>query len=157
MSHSKTFSKQFSVVTSSNETVTVEFTDQQSAFEASSNTLFYNSSEGVALEDGSIQSPALGFGHEIAHAARDLSDPEGYEADNHPSETTVEIDLTGETLPEISITWGTTPEDERVMPIESSMASELGEPQRDSHSEGEPTEVSSPTDSCVAGAVRPCP
>jgi RHS repeat-associated protein len=156
MSQSATFKEQFAMVASSPITVTVVFTDTGSVFNGENNELSYDPSEGLQLDNGSIQSPGLGFGHEIAHAARALSDPEGYAAENMPSETSIEFEPQEGSLPEVTVKWGTTAEDARVMKIESSMASELDEPQRNSHDEGVYVPVPSVTYSCVAGASKPC-
>lgn len=135
------------------------FTEGGSVFDSKKKTLDYNPREGVRVNDGSIQSPALGFGHEIAHAARAFTDPEGFAKDNQPSSSEVRIEPSNDpnVIGTIYIEYGVTAEDVRVMELEGAMATELGEPTRASHDEGTYVEAPSPVYSCIVGADRPCP
>ena len=158
LSKSPMISKQFNAVAKSEEKVTLAFTEGGSKFDAEKMILLFNPKEGVRVDNGSIQSPALGLGHEFAHAARALADPIGYAKDNLPTSTEVRVESSDDpnVIP-LTVHFGTTAEDVRVMEIEGAAARELGEPTRTSHDEGTYVEVPDPTYSCISGTKQPCP
>jgi hypothetical protein len=114
------------------------------SFDPKTRTITFNPTVGLQLDDGSVQSAALGLGHEEAHAARLDADPQGYKADRKPSSSKMEV-IDGELV----VTWGTPREEQRATAVESEIAEELGEPTRSTHSEGTEVKVPSPTFSCV--------
>lgn len=113
----------------------------------------FNPAEGLRIKEGSIQSAALGLGHEIGHAARALSDPEGYKADNEQTQGSGIIESG-----EFRIHYPPTTEEIRVREgVETEMATELGEPTRSSDDSGVRVTVSDPIHSCTADPEKSCP
>ncbi|WP_429913157.1 RHS repeat-associated core domain-containing protein [Govanella unica] len=62
-------------------TVIVDPTNWTS-FEPNENVIVFNPRAAFQVSDGSIQSPALGLGHDFSHAARHQKDPIGFEVDS---------------------------------------------------------------------------
>lgn len=93
--------------------------------------------EAIKIDDG-VQSPALGLRHELDHAA--------------------EHDRTGNAITRKNgkSTKATRSEEKRAVGNESKTASILGEPARNSHSEGTPIQVETSTTSCVKTKSNPC-
>ena len=109
-------------------------------------TIIYNPYEGLRLGSRSIQSPALGFGHEVSHAARHDRNPSGYLRD-------IERSVKGSTTSKgevetVVVTAGPSREETRALRDESRMARELGEDTRGTHSEGREVRVDSPLSRC---------
>lgn len=84
---------------------------------------------GNQVDGGAIQSPALGFLHEAAHALQHLKDPERFDTDRRPRSD-----------PQ----YGTKEERRVIEKVEAPAAVRLGEPVRRSHNEN-PVQVRCPT------------
>jgi hypothetical protein len=110
-------------------------------------TIMFNPISGLILNNSQIQSPAIGAGHELDHAAQqDLVGTQAFMQSLSRSQT-FSYDENG-----LTVTMGTSPEEVRATTQEAAIAQELNEPARVSHGEGQPVTVLGPTSTTPAPA-----
>jgi len=130
LSRSKTFRSEYNIINNAQTTYTIVFSNQkESSFNWKTNVITINPTEGLIVKSsGRIQSPALGGGHEIVHAADNerMGDKEYSKAMAPPT-----MMLPGGTIAIVISDPPVGPaEEERATKVESQIASELGEPSR---------------------------
>lgn len=111
----------------SNETYNMQFDrSNPTGYDRDTRTVTINPREGLIVRStGEIQSPALGGAHEIAHAVQ--HDKIGSEAMERNLEAPV-VEVRG-----TAFFYGTSPEEARATNVESQVARELGEAQRQNY------------------------
>lgn len=116
-------------------------------------TITFNPISGLVLNSGAIQSPAIGAGHELDHAAQqDLIGTQGF-TQSLARQQTFNYDEKGN----LTVTLGTSAEEIRATTQEGKIAQELNEPSRISHGEGAPITVLGPTSTVPASSTGSSP
>lgn len=118
----------------SNDTYTITFdrgADAGMGYNHDSRTVTINPTTGLRVDSsGATQSPALGGGHEITHAAQ--HDRVGTQAFENSLEAPI-LNVQNNSGGGISVTYGVSQEEKRATNVESKMAGELGEASRQNY------------------------
>jgi hypothetical protein len=156
MEKSSTFSKDFKQIQNSKTTYAVKIDPKtlDTHYDDKTKTITYNPTDALKVKNG-IQSPAMGFGHEIDHAARDDENHSQFIKDQAtPVESGGVKTIDGV---ETAITlFSDSPDELKAMSAEKQMANELHEPTRSSHSEGEHVKVGDPSKHCTNTSTNHC-
>ncbi|WP_159107313.1 RHS repeat-associated core domain-containing protein [Azospirillum sp. B4] len=157
MSGTSEFRENFSQLSKSEKKYVVRIDPKiRDGYDPDNRTIIVNPTQGLKLKDGSIQSPAMGAGHEFDHAARDDADHGQYMQDRQneklgsffQNEDGIEV-LVGSSAESI--------DEVKALDAEGRMANKLHEPTRKSHKDGEFITVPSPTTSCISTVnALPC-
>ena len=100
-------------------------------------TVTINPTSGLIIKScGAIQSPALGAGHEISHAAE--HDRIGTKAFENNLETPI-VSVKNSPDGGMTVTYGTAPEEKRATTVESKIANDLHEAQRKNYNDSKGT------------------
>ena len=148
---SPTASGEISQITNSSETYTLSFDrgpDAIMGYDETSRTVTSNPTSGLRVGSGKIQSPAIGTGHEISHAAE--HDRIGTEKMQANLEAPV---LKSEATPNggMSFTYGASQEERRATSVETNIANERGEATRKSY-----TDEKGAVTTCGATSTKEC-
>ncbi|HEX4292741.1 MAG TPA: RHS repeat-associated core domain-containing protein [Rhizomicrobium sp.] len=156
MSKSSTFTKEFRQLQASQKTyeVKVDRNTNDTHYDDKNRTITYNPTDALRLPNRSLQSPAMGFGHEVDHANRDDENHEQFKKDTAaPTEGETKFINGVETA---IVNFSDSPDELKAMSVEGKMARELGEPQRSNHSEGMHEKVDDPTKHCTGTSTNHC-
>jgi RHS repeat-associated protein len=158
MSRSPAFSLRWSALEKSKHTYSVELSTlvKQDEYVAETRTIRVNPRQALLI-DGAIQSPAMGFGHEVDHAYRDDQDRAQAKKDNVREPVSVEQTVDSDGMINLIGTFKEAVGEEKAVAAENEMASELGEPGRKYHSDGTPIEVEDVRHSCKPREGHQCP
>lgn len=116
----------------SEQTYTIRFDREasQMGYDADSRTVTVNPTEGLIVRSsGEVQSPAMGAGHEISHAAD--HDRVGTAAFKNSLETPTSASVTSDGRVQVKV--GISPAEAKATGVESKIGRELGEPTRNNY------------------------
>jgi len=149
LSRSPTAEGEISRLTSSKLTYTISFDrEANDHYDDTTRTVVVNPREGLIVKSsGKIQSPAIGAGHEISHAAQ--HDRVGSEAFKISREAPFYEKANSDGS--VSITVGASPEEKRATSVESEIAHELGDNVRKNYSD-----TSGTVRTCGATSTKQC-
>jgi RHS repeat-associated protein len=133
-------------------TITTNSSDEME-YSPGTRTISYDPHSGLEFSNGDIQSPAIGFAHEINHAYRHNQNPTQFDADRRPKVT---MNSKGEVVVHLNTT-----DEQKAVAFEDKIAAQKGERGRSSYGEHvKPHRTSSPTEhrdtQKPMGVVRIC-
>lgn len=139
LAKSPTAMHEFSQIQGSSETYAIVFdrSTQDMGYSDQTRTVTINPTSGLVIQSsGAIQSPALGAGHEISHAAE--HDRIGTKVFEKNLETPI---VSVKNTPDggMTVTYGIAPEEKRATTVESKIAKELHEAQRNNYNDSKGT------------------
>ena len=157
MSRSPAFAMRWAVLEQSKNTYSVELSAlvKRDEFVAETRTIRINPRHALWLE-GSIQSPALGFGHEVDHAYRYEKNPTQAAKDNIREPLGSKWSVGADGVDTMTLTFREAVGEEKAVAAENEMASDLGEPGRKYHSDGIHMEVNDVRTSCKPREGHQC-
>jgi RHS repeat-associated protein len=158
LKNSPAFATRFSALERSSHTYQVNLSSlvRRDEYLPETRTININPRSALSI-DGSIQSPALGFGHEVDHAYRHDKDAAQFLRDGERKALGSQIQVGADGVMEQVVTYQEAPDEVKAVAAENEMASELGEPGRKTHSDGKSVEVNDVRHSCIPGAGHQCP
>jgi hypothetical protein len=132
--------------------ITLDPTTKAFEYDSETREILFNPTSGLQLNDGNVQSPALGLAHELSHAVRHETDPKGYEADSKAQFAGSESSTLEDGSQNFVFKYEPSQEEKRATKVEGRIARELGEPSRSVYQDGKSTKVKGPTCSKVTGS-----